>query len=269
LYKELIKLSKEARMKILEMKNKSGSSHIGSAFSVLDILIFLYFKKLDINKNNMNDLERDKLILSKGHASAAIYVTLAIKGLLDYEFLDRYYCDNGALPGHVDSSISPSLDFSAGSLGHGLSVGVGMALGNKINSNKHKVVIVMGDGELNEGSVWEAAIQIIKLNLTNLIIVVDSNKLQGCNRTEDILPKTSYKGMFESLGFDVSEIDGHDFQQMEDALGNLTFLKPKIVIANTVKGKGVSYMEDRLEWHYKSPSDVQVIQGKKELEMQE
>ncbi len=263
--KELKSISDSARKKIMEMKYKSKSSHIGSAFSVLDILVYSYFEGLNITEKNLDDNNRDRLILSKGHASAAIYTTLALKGFINFEKLDKYYCDNGELPGHIDMTISNALDLSTGSLGHGLPVGVGMALAMKIDKINNKVVVIMGDGEVNEGSVWEAAMFAIRENLKNLLIFIDCNGLQGYDRAEEILSYGRNKKMWEALGFDVLEIDGHNYDELQKVYNYKSKL-PIVVMAKTIKGKGVSFMEDKLEWHYKSPNLEELEIGIKELE---
>lgn len=266
--KDLVLKGTEARKLILQMKCRSKSSHIGSAFSVLDILIYLYFEKLNINSENLEEKFRDKLILSKGHASAALYTTLYLKGFLKEEDLNKYYCNEGRLPGHVDKTVCKALDLSSGSLGHGLSVGAGMALASYINKKNNNIYVILGDGELNEGSVWEAAIFISKHQFKNLTIIIDSNKLQGYDKSEDIFEYKKLKNMFKSLEFEVIEIDGNNYKEIEEGINRKTD-KTKVIIANTVKGKGISYMENKLEWHYKSPNEEQLKLGLEELEKYE
>ena len=265
---ELKKIVKNARKKIMNMKYHSKSSHIGSAFSVLDILVYSYFKGLNITEENLRDNNRDRLILSKGHASAAIYTTLALRGFLDIKKLDMYYCNDGELPGHIDMTTSEALDLSTGSLGHGLPVGAGMALAMKINKIDSRIVVIMGDGEINEGSVWEAAMFIIRENLKNMLIFIDCNGLQGYDRTEEILTYERNKEMWRALGFTILEIDGNNFEEIEKAYKCKNY-KPVVVLAKTIKGKGVSFMEDKLEWHYKSPNLGELEKGLKELEENE
>ena len=263
--KDLKVISRDARKKILNMKYKSKSSHIGSAFSVLDILTYLYFKGLNITKDNLKHNDRDRVILSKGHASAALYTILAIKGFLDMEKLDKYYCDNGELPGHIDMTVSDALDLSAGSLGHGLSVGAGMALAMKIDKIDNRIIVIMGDGEVNEGSIWEAAMFISRENLKNVTIVIDYNDFQGYDKSSDILTYERNIEMWRALDFDVLEINGHDFEQLDKAFNHKSEF-PILIIAKTIKGKGVSFMENKLEWHYKSPNKDELKLGLEELE---
>ena len=239
--KDLKIISNEARKKIMNMKYRSKSSHIGAAFSVLDILVYSYFKGLNITKENLDDNNRDRLILSKGHASAAIYTTLSLRGFLEEEKLEKY------------------------SLGHGLSVATGMALAMRIDKVNNRIVVIMGDGEIDEGSVWEAAMFISKENLKNILIFIDCNGLQGYDRTEDILKFEKIKNMWKALEFEVIEINGHNFEEIEKAYKYKSD-RPIVVLAKTIKGKGVSFMEDKLEWHYKSPNLEELKAGLKELE---
>lgn len=261
--KKLVLKSIEARKKIIEMKYKSKSSHIGSAFSVLDILIYLYFKKLDLIGKN-----RDRLILSKGHASSALYVTLWLKDIIKTEEIDNYYVNGGKLPGHIDRKVSPLLDASSGSLGHGLSIGAGMALSYKIDNITNRIYIILGDGELDEGSIWEAAIFISRENLDNITIVVDYNKLQGYEETEKIFSYNKIKKMWEALNFEVLEVDGHNFYELDECF-NKKSNRPIVILANTIKGKGIKEIENKLEWHYKSPNLEQYNDWIKELEKYE
>ena len=262
---ELKKIVKNARKKIMNMKYYSKSSHICSAFSVLYILVYSYFKGFNITEENLRDNNRDRLILSKGHASAAIYTTLALRGFLDIKKLDMYYCNDGELPGHIDMTTSEALDLSTGSLGHGLPVGAGMALATKINKIDNRIVVIMGDGEINEGSVWEAAMFITRENLNNMLIFIDCNGLQGYDRTEKILTYERNKEMWRALGFEILEIDGNNFEEIEKAYKYQSD-RPVVVLAKTIKGKGVSFMENKLEWHYKSPNLEELEKGLKELE---
>ncbi|MEG1942048.1 MAG: transketolase [Cetobacterium sp.] len=262
---KLKEYSLTARKQILKMKCISKSSHIGSAFSVIDILIYLYFRKANISDENISDIYRDKIILSKGHASAALYTTLWLKGFITDEQINNYYCDNGALPGHVDKTVSKALDLSSGSLGHGLSVAAGMGLSFKMNKLNHKIYIILGDGELNEGSIWEAAMFISSKNLDNVVIIIDSNKLQGYDLTENILEYEKMKKMWLALKFEVKEINGNSFEDLEKGLSNLSG-KPEVIIANTIKGKGIKDIENKLEWHYKSPNENEYKIWLKELE---
>lgn len=257
---DLRMLAKEIRKKLLLIHCKSGSSHIGSAFSIVEILIMLYFRILKINPKKLKDVNRDHFILSKGHAVSALYVTLAKKGFFNEEILDGYCMDNGFLPGHPDRFSVPGIETSTGSLGHGLSIGVGLAFAGKKDRKNYKTYVLMSDGECQEGSVWEASISASRLKLDNLIGIIDANKLQAYEKTDNIQLISSLKRKFESFGWSVREIDGHNFEQLEKVFKNIPFEneKPTMIIAHTIKGKGIPTMENKLEWHYRSPKENQL-----------
>jgi transketolase len=250
---------------IVYMTHYSKSSHVGTSLSIADILYCLYFRVLNVDPKNPSKLERDKFILSKGHGSAALYATLAERGFYDKNYLDQYYIDGGILPGHLDKESVPGIECSAGSLGHGLSIGVGMAIANKNLGNPGKVFVLLGDGECNEGSVWEAIMLAATLKLVNITAIIDCNKLQGFGKTDDVINQRNIAGMWEAFGWQVHEEDGHDSDRLEKVF-RLPQKGPKVIIAHTIKGKGVSYMENQLEWHYKSPNKEQFEQAIKELE---
>ena len=261
---ELKHIAKSIRKSVVKMAHYSYASHTGSALSIVDILTILYFNTLKVDPDSPDASERDRFILSKGHSSAALYATLAERGFFDRQYLDRYYCDDGILPGHVDMLAVPGLEASAGSLGHGLSIGTGMALAMRQDKSKNHVYVLAGDGELNEGSIWEAIMFIPHIGLKNLTLIVDYNKLQGYGRSDHVLKIAPFKTKFESFGWDVLEVDGHDFSALEKALLQKT-KNPKVIVADTVKGKGVSFMEDKFLWHYKSPDDDELETALEEL----
>ena len=208
---------------------------------------------------------RDKFILSKGHGSAALYATLAERGFFSKDYLDQFYIDGGILPGHVDMKAVPGLEVSAGSLGHGLSIGVGMAIANRQMNNSGKIFVLLGDGECNDGSVWEAIMLASQLKLTNLTAIVYFNQLQGFGRNSEILNQDNLRERWGSFGWEAYHVDGHDVAALERLL-NQSQKGPKVLVAHTIKGKGVSFMEDRLEWHYISPNDEQFEQAVREIE---
>lgn len=253
---ELSKLAKKIRRKILKMIFESQSSHIGAALSIVDILVVLYFKIMNFSPENYNDPSRDKLVLSKAHGSAALYAALSEKGIIPTSYLERYYVDDGLLPGHLDATSASGIEFSAGSLGHGFPAAIGMAIANRQSSNEGKIFVIIGDGECNEGSVWEGIMFASHHKLDNLTVVVDYNKIQSFGMTNEVINQESMVDRWKSFGWDVFEVDGHNFASLTDA-----FLKPcsrpKVIIAHTVKGKGISFMENKLEWHYKSPNQEQ------------
>ncbi len=250
---------------IVHMTHYSRSSHVGSCLSICDILYVLYYKILNIDPLEPTRSDRDKFILSKGHGSAALYATLAARGFFPKSHLDRFYVDDGILPGHLDMEAVPGVEVSAGSLGHGLSIGVGMAIANRQTRNPGRIFVLLGDGECNEGSVWEAVMLASTLKLDNLTAIVDYNKLQSFGRTNEVINQENMAERWQSFGWEPHEVDGHDVSELEAAF-RLPQKGPKVLIAHTVKGKGVCFMEDRLEWHYKSPNDEQCALAMQELE---
>lgn len=255
---------KSIQKSILKMVHQSKSSHVGACLSIVDILYVLYFKIMNIDPHNPSMVERDKFILSKGHSSAALYATLAERGYFSKELLNQYYIDGGKLPGHLDMEAVPGIEASTGSLGHGLSIGVGMAIANKRDKNPGKIYVVIGDGECNEGSIWEGVMLASSCKLGNLTAIVDYNKIQSFGRTNEIINQTNMAERWKAFGWETHEVDGHDVQQIEHACRVMQH-GPKVIVAHTIKGKGVSFMEDKLEWHYKSPNDDQLRAALKEL----
>jgi len=224
--------------------------------SCADILAALYFDVMDIM--GPDDPGRDRFILSKGHAVSALYAALSIKGFIGDALLDSYLQDGSALSGHPVKGSVPGIEVSTGSLGHGLSIGAGMAHAAKQDGAAWRTFVLMGDGECQEGSVWEAAIVASRLRLDNLVTIVDANGLQGYGRVDDVLPRSSLKGIFESFGWAAVEADGNDTEALVEVLSEvpITQGRPTAVVAYTVKGKGVAEMEDELGWHYYSvPQD--------------
>lgn len=239
----------------IEMTHLSGGSHIGAILSVADIIAVLYADILKFDNKNPKWQGRDRVILSKGHAGASIYAAIAENGFFDVEELKTHYANGSRLSGHVSHHL-PGIDFSTGSLGHGLSAGAGMAFAMKQNGNTdNRVFVVLGDGECNEGSVWEAAQFANHFRLNNLVAVVDHNQMQSldyCDKTLEVSPMSK---RWEAFGWNVIEIDGHDHDALRDALSQTSEDKPTVVIANTVKGKGISFMEMDILWHYRFPHD--------------
>ncbi|MDK2083423.1 transketolase [Aliarcobacter butzleri] len=257
-------ISKRIRRSIVKMNAKSFASHSGTALSTVDILTTLYFKIMNIDTNNPTLKTRDKFILSKGHGSSALYATLAERGYFSKDLLEGFYLDGGKLPGHLDKDAVPGVEVSSGSLGHGLAIGVGMAIANKIDKLDNQIYVMCGDGELNEGSVWEAIMLAPHKNLNNLTLIIDYNKLQGYGKTNEVINLEPLNEKLKSFNWEVLEIDGHNFEEIEQALC-LETNKPKAIIAHTIKGKGVSYMENEFIWHYKSPNKEQLKQALEEL----
>lgn len=247
------------------MTHYSRSSHVGSCLSIVDILTVLYFRIMNVDPADPSKKHRDRFILSKGHGSAALYAILAEKGFFPKELLEKFYIDGGVLPGHLDRDSVPGIEVSSGSLGHGLSIGVGMSIASRQEKSPAQVYVLLGDGECNEGSVWEAVMLAATLKLGNLTAIVDFNKLQGFGRTNDVIDQTNMAERWRSFGWESYEVDGHD-QEALAAVLKLPHSGPKAVIAHTIKGKGVSFMENRLEWHYKSPDSAQLNCAVSELD---
>lgn len=248
------------RKSILTMKYKSQSSHIGSCYSIVEILYTLFEKKIRKSENHI-DTFYDKLVLSKAHASAALYATLAEFNYIKQELLDEFYIDGGSLPGHLDRTKLSCLETSGGSLGHGLSVGIGMAIANP----SAYVYVILGDGECNEGSVWEAVMLAAQLKIKNLIAIVDCNRLQGLGVTAKVIDQSNLAEQWKSFGWDCVEIDGHNLDLLNQEIAQSFKKIPKVVLCQTIKGKGVSFMEDSLQWHYKSPNEEQYLRALEEM----
>ncbi len=243
---DMIEISKRIRRKIIDMANRSKGPHIGSSLSCVDILTALYFDILRLEPWE----KRDIFILSKGHAAMSLYSTLAVRGIIDEGLLDGYYCDNGSLPAHLDRFTAKGVEVSAGSLGHGFNIGLGIAFGFKKSNYDRKVYALIGDGESQEGSVWEGALFAPKLGLNNFTAVMDFNNLQGYGRAKSICSFEPVRAKWQAFGWHAVDVDGHDLSALKDAFNEDPKGKPKIIIACTTKGKGVSFMEDQLVWHY-------------------
>jgi len=263
---ELTQRAKTIRRHVVDMVTRSKSSHVGTCLSMVDALTVLYFRILRIDPARPEDPDRDRFVLSKAHGSAALYATLAERGFFSTEVLTRYYVDGGTLPGHLDREAAPGVETSGGSLGHGLSIGVGMALAQQMDSRPGRVFVLVGDGECNEGSIWEAAMLAPQLKLTNLTTLVDYNQIQSLGRTNDIINQRNLSERWRSFGWDARDVDGHNLAALEDVLSAPPTDRPRALILHTVKGKGVSFMEDKLLWHYRSPNEAEYAQAMKELQ---
>lgn len=239
----------------IEMTHLSGGGHIGAVLSVADIIAVLYADILHVNAQNPSWNERDRMILSKGHAGASIYAALAEKGFFPVEELKTHYADGSRLSGHVSHYV-PGVDFSTGSLGHGLSVAAGMAYAAKKDMQQHKVYVVIGDGECNEGSVWEAALFACQFKLDNLIAIVDHNHMQSldfCSKTLSIEPMDK---KWEAFGWNVQSINGNNHDELHQAFADVSQNgKPSVIVANTIKGYGIPFMHNDILWHYRFPHD--------------
>ena len=256
----------ELRLSVLEMAVRAGGGHIGGSFSVIDVLTALYLRVMRHDPRNPDWPQRDRLVFSKGHSCLALYNVLAESGYFAKEDLERYCVDGGMFAGHP-VRILPGVEATTGSLGHGLPIAVGMALAAQMDKAEHRVFAVMGDGECNEGSNWEAFMAGAQLGLDGLVAIVDSNKLESLGRVVDILSIEPLGERLRNFGWAVREIDGHDMGQIVDTLESVPFepRKPSAVVAHTVKGKGVSFMENQAKWHYRGPTPEEAEAGRAEL----
>ncbi len=261
-------LATRIRIDVLNMVNKARSSHIAAAFSMADILAVLYSDILNFDVKNPALATRDRVILSKGHAGAGIYAVLAESGFFPKEDLATYCADGSKLSGHVSHCGVAGIELSTGSLGHGLPVAAGMAFALRMNKNPARVFVILGDGECNEGTTWESALFAAHNKLENLTVIVDRNKMQGLGNSEDIMSLEPFEDKWQSFNWETFRIDGHNHNALRDVFMLPPCRKPRCIIADTIKGRGVSFMENRLEWHYKPPVDDLYNQALRELEEQ-
>ena len=260
-------LANNIRKHAVTMTSLGNSSHIGSILSIADILAVLYNSVLKYNSNDPKWIERDRFILSKGHAGAGVYATLAESGFIPLDKLKTHYQDGSDLSGHVSHKGVSGVEFSTGSLGHGLPVACGMALAAKVNKKKYRVFSLLSDGECNEGSNWEAILFAAHHKLDNLTVIIDRNRLQSIYSTEDTLALEPFAEKWKSFGWDFIEIDGHNHNEIFQSSKKKDNLagKPICIIANTIKGKGVSFMENNTLWHYRSPQGEEYKLAMEEL----
>lgn len=259
-------LARRVRIDAVRMVHEHHASHIASALSVVDILAVLYHDIMHSNPHNPNMPERDRLVLSKGHAGVAIYATLAEMGFFELERLDQYYSDGSVFSGHVSHKGVPGVELSTGSLGHGVCVAVGMAFAAKRSCKKHRVYAIVGDGECDEGAVWETALFAQQYRLGNLTVVVDHNKMQAMGTCEAVMNLGDLAEKWKAFGWHVISVeDGNNHDQLRNALQSTDDELPTCIIANTVKGKGVSFMENNLLWHYRDPQGDAYIKAMQEL----
>ena len=266
----LEKIANNVRIDILEEVYNAKSGHIGGAFSIADILTVLYFNEMNIDAKSPDSPDRDRLVLSKGHASAALYAVLAEKG--DKEELKTFRNIDSNLQGHPDMNKVPGVDMTTGSLGQGLSVANGMALSSKLDSRGYRVYCILGDGELQEGQIWEAAMTAEKYQLDNLCVIIDANELQLTDTTMNVkgINQNDIEQKFRAFGFQTVVIDGHNIESIIRALtiAEMTKGKPTAIICKTIKGKGVSFMENQIDWHGKAPNDEEYKIAMKELKQE-
>lgn len=263
----LKQIAQTIRRDIIQMVYSAGSGHPGGSLSAADILTVLYFEKMNIDPTQTTMTDRDRFVLSKGHAAPVLYSALARRGFFDVKELLSLRQVGAMLQGHPDMKNIPGVEMSTGSLGQGFSTAVGMALASKIDQSPSKTYVLLGDGELNEGIVWEAAMSAAHFKLDNLTAILDYNKLQIDGRNDEVMGVHPVDQKFKSFGWNILECDGHSINEIQEALALADTLrdKPTLIIAHTLKGKGVSYMENQVGWHGKAPSQAEYTQAMSEL----
>lgn len=262
-------IARKIRFKSLEMQHLAHKGHLGGSFSVTEILVAIYYSNIiNISSKNFNDPKRDRIIFSKGHANLSLYAILANKRFFLKAELEKYGQNGTFLGGHPDNLI-PGVEVSSGSLGHGLGIGAGMALAAKLNKQKYLTYVILGDGECSEGSVWEAVIFAVAQNLNNLVAIVDNNQVAATSRTQKFVGSYLLENKWKSFGWDTLSIDGNNILEVIKAIKKTRVhsasKKPLVIIANTIKGKGVSFMEGDPKWHHGVANDDQYEKAKKEL----
>ena len=265
--KKLEHKANEIRQEIIKQVYNAQSGHPGGSLSIADIMAVLYFNELNIDEKNPKWEERDRFVLSKGHCVAALYSALAIRGYFNKTELSSFRKTDGILQGHPDMKKIPGIDMSTGSLGQGLSAAVGMAICGKLDNKNYRVYAILGDGEIEEGQIWEAVMSASHYKLSNLCVIVDNNNLQIDGEIKDVMNSYPIDKKFESFGFETITIDGHNIQEIISAFEKAKTVKdkPTCIIAKTIKGKGVSFMENKVEWHGKAPNKEEFEQAMKEL----
>ncbi len=264
---ELVALANRVRIHTINMSMTGKASHVGSSLSMVELLAVLYGRVLKYDPRRPDWEQRDRFLLSKGHACAAFYATLSECGFFPAEILDTFYQNGSLLAGHATHDTVPGIEISTGSLGHGLSIGAGVALAARLDGKGHMVFVMLSDGECDEGSVWEPALFAPHHGLDNLVVVVDYNKMQALGHTREVLDLEPLAEKWRAFNWSVREIDGHDVAEISEAFSSLPLEagKPSAIIAHTVKGKGVSFMENNLLWHYRSPQGEEYEAAIKEL----
>jgi transketolase len=264
---DLDQIARHLRMKWVEMSHRARTPHLGSALSCVDLLVAAYWRVLRIDPSNPSDPLRDRFILSKGHAASALYAALAARGFFPGDWLDHFGQHLSPLAEQPSPGCAPGVELATGSLGHGLPVGVGMALAARILKQDYRVYVAMSDGECNEGSVWEAALFAPARKLTRLAVIIDYNKWQATGRSNEVMALEGLRAKWEAFGWSASEVDGHDLAGLSDKLARVPdgSERPVALIAHTIKGKGISFMEDDNNWHYRVPNAEEVAAARQEL----
>ena len=260
-------IARRLRFQVIEMSHAAGTPHLGSALSCLDILVAAYWNIVRVDAQQPTDPLRDRFILSKGHAASALYATLAERGFFPKEWLDKFAQHHSPLAEQPAPNCAPGVELATGSLGHGLPVGVGMAMAARIRNLDYRVFVCMSDGECNEGTVWEAAMFAPAQKLEKLCVIVDYNKWQATGRSNEVMALPSLRDKWAAFGWDAHEVDGHNIAELTRLMRTVPTGsgKPVAVIAHTIKGKGVSFMQDDNNWHYRIPKVEEVAAAKKEL----
>ena len=264
---KLKEIAKKIRLGIIDAVYYGKSGHPGGSLSIADIMTVLYFDEMNIDSKNPDWEERDRLVLSKGHCSPALYSALAYRGFFPIEDIKTFRNINSYLQGHPDRKHIPGVDMTTGSLGQGLSAANGMAIAGKMENKNYRVYCILGDGELEEGQIWEAAMSANKYKLDNLCVIIDNNNLQIDGTIDEVMSSKPIDEKFRSFGFEIIKIDGHNLEEIKSAFEVARNIKnkPVCIIANTIKGKGVSYMENKPEWHGKAPNDEEYKQAVEDI----
>jgi len=264
---DLRQIANEIRYKVVEMSKTGKAPHLGSSLSCVDVIVAAYYTFLQIDPEQPSHRLRDRFILSKGHAITTLYALLAKRGFFPSDLLKTFNKDGSCLPEHPSPKCVPGVEMATGSLGHGLSVGIGQALAGRILQENYRVMVLLSDGECNEGSVWEAALFAPAQKLDNVIAIIDFNKWQATGRSEEIMQLSPLREKWAAFGWQAYEIDGNNFEEILNVFSKIPEApgKPTAIIAHTVKGKGISFMEDDNNWHYRIPNDEELAKAKQEL----
>lgn len=260
-------IASRIRARVVELSHRTHTPHLGSQLSCIDLLVMIYWRLLRLERNGLDSIDRDQFILSKGHAAPALYTTLAFRGLLDFEILDTMASPGSPLAEQPAPNCIPGVEWATGSLGHGLGVAVGKAIAARIAGRDSRFVVLLSDGECNEGSVWEAAMFAAAQNLENLLVLVDFNKWQATGRSRETMALDPLVEKWKAFGWETAEVDGHDLDTIESAVSRFPNRsgRPLAIVAHTVKGKGVDFMEDDNNWHYRIPTGEEVLLAKQQL----
>lgn len=266
-YAELESISRLLRSTLVDMSHRARTPHLGSSLSCVDLIVAAYWGAMAINPKNPEDPKRDRFILSKGHAGTTLYAALAFRGFFSRQLLDSYAEPGSCLAEHPAARCAPGVEVPSGSLGHGLSLGLGMALAARIQGHSYRVFVVMSDGECNEGSVWEAALLAPAKKLERVAVIIDYNKWQATGRSNEVMALSPLRQKWEAFGWSAYEVDGHDMKSLVPMLRSVPdgTGKPVAIVAHTVKGKGVSFMEDDNNWHYRIPNADEAKAAQREL----